>query len=211
MAKNKLFRYAELPTLDNVINKPEVYKDHWASGYFGNSKPIVVELGSGKAEYTLGLAERYPDKNFIAIDVKGARLWVGAKSAIEHGLDNTAFVRMYIEMLTDVFGEKELDEIWIPFADPFTKKPNRRLVSPMFLERYRPLLKDDAKIHFKTDDTDYYEYALTVLEEKKCTIHHNNSDIYTVQEPDESVYIQTTYELKHLALGKTIKYICFSL
>ena len=210
MAKNKLYRYAELPTLNNVVNHPHIYKGRWGKSFFKNDKPILAELGCGRGEYTLALAETDPDKNYIAIDIKGARLWVAAKKAIDSGFDNTAFVRIYIEKISEIFDTHELAEIWLPFPDPFPKKPGRRLLSPRFLEVYRELLKPGSKVHFKTDDTDYYEYGMEVLENEGYNIERHNADIYQEEEPDPRVYVQTTFERKHLALGKTIKYICIS-
>ncbi|MBN2413740.1 tRNA (guanosine(46)-N7)-methyltransferase TrmB [candidate division KSB1 bacterium] len=210
MSKNKLVRFRELPTFKNVVLEPEQFKGKWSHEYFKNDNPVTLELGCGKGEYTLELAQRVPDRNYIGIDLKGARLWVAAKKGLYLELGNAVFIRMHIEKINDIFDTDEVDEIWLPFPDPYPKKPNKRLISPRYLSYYREFLKSNGKIHFKTDDTRYYFASLRVLESEKCTIHNKTDDLYQGENTNELTKIKTTFELKHLALDKKIKYICFS-
>jgi len=211
MSKNKLVRFKELPTFKNVVLEPEQCKGKWGAEYFNNNHPITLELGCGKGEYTLELAQRFPERNYVGIDLKAARLWVGAKKGLSKQLDNAAFVQRHIEKINDIFDAGEVDEIWLPFPDPYPKKPNKRLISPRFLGYYREFLQHNGKLHFKTDDTDYYRASLKVLEAEKCTIYEKSDDIYRGNNTNELTRIQTTFEIKHLALDKKIKYICFGL
>jgi len=211
MRINKLERFRQLATFTNVVKNPQELCGVWKRDCFANDYPIILELGCGKGEYTLQLAQRYPERNYIGIDLKGARLWVAARHALALGLTNVRFVRMNIEVINTVFNVGEIDEIWIPFPDPFSKKPNRRLISPRYLGYYRDILQTNAIIHFKTDDDGLFHNTLQTLAEEKCTIHQAITDIYKEPETDDDLKIKTTFEMKHLASEKKIKYISFSL
>jgi len=211
MSKNKLARFRELPSFENVVNNPAEYKGRWKHDFFKNDNPITLELGCGKGEYSLELAQRLPKQNFIGLDLKGARLWVAAIKGIALNLKNVAFVRMHIEKINEIFDINEVDEIWLPFPDPYPQKPNKRLVSPRYLGYYRGFLNENASIHFKTDDTNYYVASLRVLKAENCTIYKKSDDLYQAKKINELTKIKTSFELKHLALDKKIKYICFGL
>lgn len=213
MTKRKLERFAEIKTFANVLEFPSPeMKGRLHQVFFKNSNPISLELACGKGEYTLELARRFPDRNFIGIDLKGARLWRGAKTALAENLSNAAFIRMPIERIEDVFEEKQIEEIWLPFPDPFPKKSKekKRLTSPKFLAIYKKLMKESGRVHFKTDDDPFFEYTLETLKANNCTIHRMIPDVYAEEVDDDLIVVQTTYEQKHIAAGKTIKYICFS-
>ena len=213
MAKQKLLRFAEMENFSNVLQDPYHLKGKWHSDYFKNTNPIVLELGCGKGDYTINLARRFPMKNFIGIDIKGARLWVGAKTALEEKLTNVVFLRLPIEKIEQLFDKDEIEEIWIPFADPFPKisKAKKRLTSPKFLSAYKNFVKKDSLIHFKTDDADFFQYTLEILEEKECLIHESIKDLQYPPDDDSPIYIQTTYEKQHIKNGEKINYVCFSL
>ncbi|HPG39888.1 MAG TPA: tRNA (guanosine(46)-N7)-methyltransferase TrmB [bacterium] len=211
MRINKQERFRQLATFANVVKNPQELHGVWKQDCFANEHPITLELGCGKGEYTLELAQRNPERNYIGIDLKGARLWVAARRALALGLTNVRFIRMNIEVINTVFTAGEVDEIWIPFPDPFSKKPNRRLISPRYLGYYRDIVHTSAIIHFKTDDDGLFHNSLQTLEEEKCPIHQVIADIYKEPETSEILKIKTTFELKHLASEKKIKYISFSL
>ncbi|MEM1318786.1 MAG: tRNA (guanosine(46)-N7)-methyltransferase TrmB [Bacteroidota bacterium] len=223
---NKLQKFAELLRFSNVYENfdakaPELLgengvsvqlKGRWAEGHFGNNNPIVLELACGKGHYTLGLAQRFPNKNFIGVDIKGARIWKGAKGALDQGLHNAAFLRTRIEQITHFFAPAEISEIWITFPDPFLRKSkaNRRLTCARFLDRYRQLLQPAGLIHLKTDSPALYEFTLETLGEyADSQILYQDDDIYSKPLPDEVLSIKTYYELMHLEAGKTIKYVKF--
>lgn len=221
MAKNKQIKFTELDTFENVLQyKPDIHehkleelKGKWGSAYFKNGNPITLELACGKGDYTLGLARKFPDQNFVGIDVKGDRIWKGAKMALEEKLENVGFVRIQIEALTRIFGEEEIKEIWITFPDPFPKKgkSKKRLTSPRFLDIYRRILVPKGSIHLKTDEDGLYAFSLEILEEQKATILENITDIDAQGERPELLQIQTFYEKQHLEAGRTIKYLRFHL
>lgn len=222
MAKRKLQRFAEVETFDNVIQMPFTkvqegveYKGRWASDFFHNTNPIVLELGCGKGEYTVGLASKYPGKNFIGLDIKGNRLWRGAKTAIEEGLNNVAFIRTRIDFIENCFEENEVSEIWITFPDPQPQegKAKKRLTSPLFLSRYKKLLIPEGYIHLKTDSFPLYEYTLEVIQEGNHTLVLDTSDLYNEKDEnfDLAKAFQTYYEKRFLEEGKTINYIRFQL
>lgn len=221
MAKNKQMKFAELDTFENVLQyKPEIHekqleklKGSWDTGYFKNRNPITLELACGKGDYALGLARKFPERNFIGIDVKGDRIWKGAKIALAEKLENVSFVRIQIEALTRIFGEEEIEEIWITFPDPFPKKrkSKKRLTSPRFLDIYRRILVPKGIIHLKTDEDGFYLFSLETLEKEKATILENIKDIDVQGERAELLQIQTFYEKQHLAEGRTIKYLRFHL
>ncbi len=219
MGKNKLERFAENLTFSNLFqigfeqlrNKDFFLKGKWREEYFRNDNPIVLELGCGKGEYTVGLGEKYKDKNFIGIDIKGARLWRGCKTAYENKMNNVAFLRCQIQMLEKLFAQDEVDEIWITFCDPQLKHENKRLTCPRFLERYAKVLKANGILYLKTDSTELYEYTSDMLKQEKHNIIFETSDLYNTDIEDDVKDIQTFYEKMYLKEGKAIKYIKFQL
>jgi tRNA (guanine-N7-)-methyltransferase len=221
-SKNKLRRFKDNETFANVIqpSREEVvdqsfkYKGRWNTLYFKNNNPIIVELGCGKGEYTVGLAEKYKDKNFIGIDIKGARFWKGAKTALEQDLKNVAFLRTQIELVTDVFDPHEVSEIWITFPDPQIKykRTKHRMTNPDFLSKYKTILKPKGLIHLKTDSEFMHGYTLGLLEGLSHDILYSHHDIYVNHEaPKDVVGIQTFYEKQYLEKGKPITYLKFKL
>jgi len=226
--RNKLQKFAELLIFPNVyenydasdpklvgLHGAEVQrKGQWRSQHFENENSIVLELACGRGEYTLALARRYPQRNFIGVDIKGARIWKGAKIALEEDLHNVAFLRTRIEQITYFFAENEVDEIWITFPDPFPRKSkaNRRLTSPNFLNAYRKILKKDGLMHLKTDAPTLFNYTLETLKaDEHCEILYQNPDIYAAELPLEELEVKTYYEKMHLRAGKMIKYVRFKL
>lgn len=211
--RKKLQKFAEIKTFPNVFESDAEYmKGRWGQDFFKNRHPITMELGCGKGEYTLELARRWPGRNFIGIDLKGDRLWRGAKTALEEGLKNVAFLRVHIRYISDYFAPGEISEIWMPFPDPFPKKRHakHRLTSPQFLEIYRTLLGPDGRIHLKTDHPQLYEYTLETVEQEGGVIHEAIPDLYASGKNEDIREVKTTYERRHLEAGKTIKYVCFS-
>ncbi len=186
-------------------------KGNWNKEYFKNDNPIVLELGCGKGEYTVGLARQYPDKNFIGIDIKGARIWTGAKVAETEGLKNVAFLRTGIELIDSFFNGSEVSEIWITFPDPQMQKTRRRLTSTRFMELYRQILKPDGTVHLKTDSPFLYTYTDRLVKTNKFNIFVNTADLYDSTFADPILSIKTFYEQQWLARGKKIKYISFAL
>ena len=219
-AKNKLKRFAENMTFDNMFQYHfEEVKDgfylrgKWCKDFFRNNRPIVLELGCGKGEYTVGLAQRYPDKNFIGMDIKGARMWRGLKMADEKSLKNVAFIRTRINQIGYYFDMNEVSEIWITFPDPHPReiKTRKRLTSPQFLDQYRKFLKENGIIHLKTDNIIFFEYTLDVIREEKLELLFHSYDIYDGSIDNELTQIQTFYEKKWLEHGTKIKYLKFKL
>lgn len=221
MGKNKLSRFRELEKLERVLQPPfeEVFnqdyylKGHWKAQVFKNLYPIVLELGCGKGEYTLGLASMFPQKNYIGIDIKGARLWKGAKIAHQSNLSNVAFLRTRIEFIQSFFGNGEIDEIWITFPDPQIKKRRnkKRLTGSRFLNAYRTMLKDQGMVHLKTDNDVLYEYTLNLLIYNDLEITHKTNDLYNSGPDDPVLSIRTFYESQYLEEGKNINYLSFRL
>ena len=213
MTVKKLQRFAELATFPNTFQNPLGMKGRWNELYFKNNNPITLELACGKGEYTLELARRFPRQNFIGIDIKGARLWRGAKTALEQNLANVAFLRIPIEKITEYFAQNEIEEIWITFPDPFPRKgkAKKRLTSPRFLNLYRQILRPGGLIHLKTDDLNLFDYTREILKGERCSPKMIIENLYNGQNPEELLSIKTTYELKHLQAGKTIKYLSFSM
>jgi len=219
-SKNKLKRFNENETFTNVIqpSREEVldnfsFKGKWHS-FFKNTHPIVIELGCGKGEYTIDLAKKNPDKNFIGIDIKGARFWRGAKTALEDNLGNVAFVRTQIELVDFIFDKGEIDEIWITFPDPQIKykRTKHRMTNHAFLKKYDHILKKDGVINLKTDSEFMHGYTLGLLHGEGHEIVHANHDVYKdYYSPDEVTGTQTFYEKKYLEKGKAITYIKFKL
>jgi tRNA (guanine-N7-)-methyltransferase len=212
MAQKKLVRFAELETFTNVLQYPGGMAGAWKD-LFGNSHPIVLELACGKGEYTLGLAELYPGKNFIGIDLKGNRLWVGAKRAIQRGLQNVAFLRILIDGITGFFGKEEVEEIWITFPDPQLRvsKSKKRLTHPKYLRLYQQILKPGGKIHLKTDSPDLYAFTKKVIALCSCTLHEDLDNVYEVPELSRELQIKTYYESLDIANSKRVHYLSFSL
>ncbi len=221
-SKNKLKRFKENETFANVVQplREELtagnfsLKGNWRSKFFKNNQPIVLELGCGKGEYTVNLARKYPDKNFIGVDIKGARFWRGAKTALEDNLKNVGFLRTQIELIDICFAEEEVDEIWITFPDPQIKykRTKHRLTNSAFLDRYRSILKPDGVIHLKTDSEFMHGYTLGLLHGLEEEIEYAHHDIYGSDgAPDEVTTIQTFYEMGYLEEGKKITYVRFKL
>jgi len=218
LAKRKLQQYAEVNTFSNVIQpsydlvqKGHPLRGNWAQNHFHNNHPIVLELGCGKGEYTIDLSEKYPEKNFIGVDIKAARIWTGSKYALENDLANVAFLRIDIRALHQLFDREEVDEIWITFPDPQPKAPHekRRLTSPRFLNRYRELLKPGGFVHLKTDNLAFHEYTVEVLGEMDIEILDITRDLYKDVGFAEAGAVQTFYEKKFLAEGLPITYLKF--
>ena len=223
MGKNKLKRFSENKTFQNVFQptRDEMLggfelKGNWNEKVFKNDNPIVLELGCGKGEYTVALAEKFPNKNFIGIDIKGARFWRGAKTAVETGMNNAAFLRTQIELIDFAFGENEVSEIWITFPDPQIKfrRTKHRLTHPEFLKKYGNVLKDDGIIHLKTDSEFLHGYThgvIQLLNHKVLISSHNVYHPDNCELPEEITSVQTFYEQKFLEINKNITYIRFSL
>ena len=218
--KNKLQKFAEIKTFDNFFEysyqevlKGFHLKGKWAEKFFKNNNPIVLELGCGKGEYTTGLAQRYPEKNFIGIDIKGARIWRGLKTAEEKKLNNVAFIRERINLVDHYFGKDEISEIWITFPDPHARDPKarKRLTSPEFIKRYTSFLRKDAIINLKTDNYIVFESTLDTIQEYKHKLLYQTNDIYNQGLDNELTQIQTYYEKKWIEYGTKIKYLKFSL
>lgn len=215
--RNKLQRYHDIAQVENVLEYTEdnatSVKGNWATR-FENDYPITLELACGKGEYSLALADRFPERNYIGIDLKGARLWKGATAATERGLDNLQFLRIYIDHITEYFAPGEVDEIWITFCDPHPTKggAKKRLTHPRFLERYKQILKPGGIINVKIDDDMLYEFTLKTIPGMGATIITQIDDVYgSGEEIPLLTDIQTYYEQKHLAAGKTIHYVAFTL
>lgn len=221
MPKNKIQKFKENLSFPNMfqlgyhelMEKGFNLKGEWKQSFFKNNNPIILELGCGKGEYTVGLAQKYPDNNYIGVDVKGARLWRGAKSSEELGLNNAAFIRAKIQLINFFFTENEVDEIWITFPDPQPKshKANKRLVSPRMLSLYKKLLSPNGIIHLKTDNLGLFEYCLEVIEENQYRLIYKTKDLYNSDLKEDVISIQTFYEKQYLAEGKKINYLKFHL
>ena len=219
MAKNKLAKFAEMETLDNVFQPKhdEVFrsdyklKGKWGEQVFGNAHPIVLEVGCGKGEYAVGLGELYPEKNFIGVDIKGARMWTGAKIAQEKDMKNVVFLRTHAEMLESVFAPGEISEIWITFPDPQMAKARKRLTGTRFLSLYKKMLKEDGIIHLKTDSPFLYQYTAELIRLNGLTAFVNTDDLYASELDDKILGIKTFYEQQWLSRGKQIKYLKFTL
>lgn len=223
MAKNKLQHFDDMKTMPFVfepdtktsINDLFELKGKWHSSFFKNDNPIILELGCGKGEYTVELAKLQPDKNFIGIDIKGARIWYGANEVRERALQNVSFVRTKIDFITSIFGPNEVDEIWLTFSDPQKEKPRKRLTSKLFIERYRQILKPGGIIHIKTDSDLLFEFTLEEIENNGYENILHSWDIYEELVPNlapkeaEILNIKTNYESIFSAKGYSIKYCQF--
>ncbi len=223
MGKGKLEKFAEMETFQNVFqypfsvleNVPFDMKGHWCDDYFKNNHPIVLELGCGKGEYPVGLARLFPDVNFIGVDIKGARMWTGAKQALAEGLDNVAFLRTNIEMIDRFFAPDEVREIWLTFSDPQMKNARKRLSSTYFMNRYRCFLVDGGVVHLKTDSNFLFTYTSLMVEKNQLPLLQKTADLYHTADVDEAtrriLSIQTYYESMWMERGLNIKYIKFRL
>ena len=221
MSKGKLAKFADMETYENVFQYPYSVMEHvpfemkgyWHEQYFHNDHPIVLELGCGKGEYTVGLAQRYPDVNFIGVDIKGARMWTGATLALQQGLKNVAFLRTNIEIIDRFFAEDEVEEIWLTFSDPQMKNPRKRLTSTYFMQRYRRFLIDQGLIHLKTDSNFLYTYTRLMAGKNGLPVDVQTDDLYATHADSDGieVSIQTYYERMWLDRGLSIKYIRFHL
>ena len=218
MGKNKLQHWAELDTFERVFQpKPgaatsgNTLKGNWHRHVFKNNHPIVLELGCGRGEYTVNMGLRHPEKNFIGIDIKGARIWRGAKTAHEEKMLHVAFLRTQIEFLEYFFAPGEVSEIWVTFPDPHHKRirENKRLTSPGFLATYKNLLCHNGLLHLKTDNEALFNYTLEMLENEQGQVLYKSHDLYKEIEIPDHMDIQTTYEKKFMAQGFTIKYLRF--
>ena len=219
MGKGKLAKFADMASYENVFQYPYSVVEHvpfemqghWRDQYFHNQNPIVLELGCGKGEYTVGLAKLYPDINFIGVDIKGARMWTGATQALHEGLKNVAFLRTNIEIIERFFAEDELQEIWLTFSDPQMKNPHKRLTSTWFLERYRKFLTDGGIIHLKTDSNFLFTYTTLLAEHNHLPIEERTEDLYHTSHlsplTSHLLSIQTYYESMWIARGLNIKYM----
>lgn len=211
MGKDKLKRFAELETFTNVFQLNPVHKGHWNKNYFKNENPIILELGCGRGEYTVSLAKFFPQKNFVGIDIKGARIWRGAKTGMEENISNMAFLRIEIEQLEEHFEENEVSEIWITFPDPQPQisREKKRLTYDRFLMMYKKILKSDGIVHLKTDNDGLYLYTLEKIDELNLKLIKNTNDLYKESWLDDVLSIQTTYEKIYRDKGKNINYIQF--
>lgn len=220
MGKGKLAKFADMEAFENVFqypfsvidNVPFEMKGHWRDMYFNNSNPIELELGCGRGEYAVGLARKYPDINFIGVDIKGARMWTGAKQALDEGLKNVAFLRTNIEIIDRFFDKDEVQQIWLTFSDPQMKHVRKRLTSTTFMTHYRRFMEDGGLVHVKTDSNFLYTYTRCMAEHNHLPIHVATADLYHTPGMDEQLLsIQTYYESMWMERGIDIKYICLGL
>ena len=219
MGKNKLAKFGEMERFENVIQVPykklqeaDFYlKGNWSAGFFKNENPIILELGCGKGEYTVELAEKNPGFNYIGVDIKGARMYIGAKKALGKNLKNVAFLRTNIEIINHFFGEEEVAEIWLTFPDPQMKKTRKRLTSTFFLNLYKQFLKKDGIVHLKTDSNFQFTYTSALVHLNGFEILAETNNLYESEVLAETLQIKTFYEKQWLSRGITIKYIAFKL
>lgn len=211
MGKDKLRKFAEVSTFKNVVqlDAGKEYKGKWAKDFFHNEKPLILELACGKGEYTVNLAKLFPEKNFIGIDYKGNRIWRGAKTALEEGIDNVGFLRIQIETILEHFEKGEVSEIWITFPDPQPQdsREKKRLTNPVFLERYKEILVPEGIMHLKTDNDGFFAYTLEQIDLQGLPKLKETKDLYHSDLVDEVLSIKTYYEKKYLAEDKNINYV----
>ncbi len=221
MGKNKLAKFSEMDAFPHVFqytfsalqetHEPFPLKGKWNT-FFGNDNPIVLELGCGKGEYTVALAELYPEKNFIGVDIKGARMWTGAKSSFQKGMKNVAFIRTNIEIISEFFDTNEVSEIWLTFPDPQMKKVRKRLTSTRFMELYQSFVQPQGIIHLKTDSNFMFQYTCEMVKANNYEVLFKNDDLYHSDFSDDKILsIKTFYEQQWIERGLTIKYIKFLL
>ena len=223
MGKGKLAKFADMETYENVFQYPYSVVEHvpfemqghWHEQYFHNDNPIVLELGCGKGEYTVELAKLYPNRNFIGVDIKGARMWTGATQALREGLKNVAFLRTNIEIIERFFAEDEVQELWLTFSDPQMKNPRKRLTSTYFMNRYRHFLIDGGIIHLKTDSNFLFTYTTYMVEHNHLPVIERTEDLYHSSDlsplTSHLLNIQTYYESMWIARGLNIKYMKWQL
>lgn len=217
MGKNKLAKFANMNEYPHVFQYPFAVlqekgfdmKGKWKQAFFKNDNPIILELGCGKGEYTVGLAKLFPEKNFIGVDIKGARMWTGAKQALEEKLPNVAFLRTHIELLGYFFENDEVAEIWITFPDPQMNKVNRRMTSTRFMKLYQQFLVSDGIIHLKSDSNFMFTYTQAMVKENNLPVLFASEDLYHSDSVDPILQIQTFYEQQWIARGLNIKYLKF--
>lgn len=217
MGKNKLKKFAEMEIMENVVQCPRdillssgfPLKGNWNKDFFKSPQPITLELGCGKGEYTVGLANLNPEKNFIGIDIKGARMYTGAKRALDEDITNAGFLRTEIELIENFFDKDEVSELWITFPDPQMRKVNKRLTSTRFINAYRKIMPPTGILNLKTDSPFLFEYTRRMAELNGLEILEQTSDLYADGRDDSLTRIKTFYELQWLSRGKTIKYISF--
>ena len=212
MPRRKRQHLAELTVLPNFLDHPQDVKGNWHKVIFQNDNPIILELGCGKGNYAIALAEKFPELNVIGIDKKGDRLWHGVTQAQQRNLTNVRFVRLPIEKIVDYFATNEVSEIWITFPDPYPRRgeAKKRLVSPQFLSRYHQITAQGGKFHLKTDNVGLFAYACDVLADPAYSVSRRVDDIYQDAPEDDLLTIQTTFEKKYIAVGKKIQYVCWS-
>ena len=219
MSKGKLEKFREMSAFPNVLQPPfeDVFKrdfhlkGKWGSIFFGNDHPITIELGCGKGEYTVELAKKFPEYNFIGVDIKGARIWKGAKTALNEKISNAGFLRTRIDFIESFFAKNEIKEIWITFPDPQLKKSLKRLTSSRFLTRYQHFLIDRGLIHLKTDNPELFHYTKALAEFNGLPIEFATEDLYHTESTDEILSIRTFYETMWIEAGLPIHYLKFRL
>lgn len=217
MGKNKLAKFANMEEYPHVFQYPYAVlkekgfemKGKWNELFFKNNNPIVLELGCGKGEYTVGLGKLFPNKNFIGLDIKGARMWTGAKQSLEDGMTNVAFLRTHIEMINQFFDKGEIAEIWITFPDPQMNKVNKRMTSTRFMKLYREILQEDGIIHLKSDSSFMFTYTSAMVELNNLPVLYETDNLYASDLVDDILSIQTYYEAQWISRGLTIKYLKF--
>ena len=221
MGKDKLWRFSEIKRFPNVTEAPfsEIFpqKGKWKKEIFKNDNPIVLELGCGKGEYAVGLGKMFPKKNFLGVDIKGNRMYIGAKEALENNMDNVQFLRTRIDFIENFFEQDEIDEIWLTFSDPQPKKPRKRLTSPIFISRYKKFLKKNGLIHVKTDSDVLFEYTEEQIKDEGYKCHCLTWDLYgsfqnMLSNKEKEIFdIKTHYEELFASKGSIIKYCCFEI
>jgi tRNA (guanine-N7-)-methyltransferase len=221
MGKDKLARFAAIKTFENVLeyarNQPFPMRGNWHRDFFKNDKPLIIELGCGKGEYSVGLAKMYPQTNFLGLDIKGNRMFIGAREALTLNMTNVGFLRTRIDFIEALFGPNEVDEIWLTFSDPQPQKPKKRLSSSMFIQRYRKFLKPGGLVHMKTDNDVLFEFTMEQIEEHGYPIVDYRPDLYATLETEtdpaqrDIFSIKTHYEQLFHSKGHVIKYVCFKI
>jgi tRNA (guanine-N7-)-methyltransferase len=210
MAQKKLYRFAQIKSFKNVLEYPENFKGKWAE-HFGNNNPIVLELACGRGEYTVALSKMYPNKNFIAVDVKGNRMYIGAKAALEQNLTNAGFLRTQIEQIDSYFAQGEVSEIWITFPDPQLRisKAKKRLTHPRFLRLYYNILQPNRPVHLKTDSPNLFNFTKKVIGMYELQLNVQDDDVYSKPEVSEILSVKTYYESLDIAGSNKIHYLQF--
>lgn len=210
--KKKMQQFAEVSAFENCFEHDTTMRGKWNEIYFKNNQPITIELACGKGEYTLALAQRFPERNFIGIDIKGNRIWKGAKYALENKLTNVAFLRIMISNITEYFAPEEISEIWITFPDPQHQKLRKRLTNLLFLERYRQISTKTATLNLKTDSTRFYTFTKEIIQEQNLDLLEDFENVYESENaPEYLTNVQTFYENIWLKLGKTIRYLKYQI